>query len=75
MLQSGVNFINILCAAFLCVDPKSTKMTVKPLAIGHFAPLGSTLIKASSKHVCEIDPLFYLYKKIGPFYKCVFASI
>jgi len=56
--DSGVNFINILHRAFTRVDPKSAKMTVKSLAILRF--LGSTRIKASRKHVGEIDPLYRL---------------
>jgi len=49
----GVNFTNLLHAAFMLIDPKSAKNTVKPSVI--FALLGSARIKAERKHVCEID--------------------
>jgi len=35
-LRSGVNFINILHEAFMCVDTSSPKITVKSWAILHF---------------------------------------
>jgi len=42
---AGVNFINILRAAFTHVDPESAKKL-----------LGSTHVKAARKHVGEIEP-------------------
>ena len=53
-LTSGVNFTNILCAAFMLTDPKSVKKTVNSSSF--FALLGSTGVKALSKYVDEIDP-------------------
>ena len=50
---SGVNFTNILPAAFTNADPKSAKDSqLKQL----FGLLGSVCVKAACKHVNEIDP-------------------
>ncbi len=43
----GVNFINILRAAFTCADPKSTKMTVKLSVFVYLS--GSALEKADRR--------------------------
>ena len=51
---SGVNFTNILQAAFMRADPKSAKKCSKIKQ--HFALLGSAGVKAARKHVDEIDP-------------------
>jgi len=51
---AGVNFTNVLRAAFTLKDPKSAKKTVKLSSF--FALLGSALVKAARKHVDEIDP-------------------
>ena len=48
----GVNFTNILWAAFMRADPKSAKKTVKQL----FALLGSVHLKAACENIDEIDP-------------------
>ena len=52
--KSGVNFTNVLQAAFTCPDPKSAKKDsqVKQL----FALLGSAHVKSARKHLDEIDP-------------------
>ena len=55
-MSSGVNFTNILRAAFTCADPEST---IKLLNLTvFFALLGSAQVKAACKHVDEIDPRF-----------------
>ena len=53
-LQPGVNFTNILHAAFMLADPKSAikDSQLKQL----FTYLGSASVKALGKHVDEIDP-------------------
>ena len=51
---SGVNFTNILGAAFTCADPKSAKKLLNLTVF--FALLGSAHVKAAHKHVDEIDP-------------------
>jgi len=53
-LTSGVDFTNILQAAFVRADPISVKMTYDLTAF--FAFLGSMPIKAACKHIEEIDP-------------------
>ena len=55
-LTSGVNFTNILFAAYTRVDPNSgiKDSQVKQL----FALLGSVCIKAVHKHIDEIDTRF-----------------
>jgi len=52
----GVNFINVLLKAFILVDPKSIKMTVK-LSI-FFTHLGSAHIKASCKTLMKLIPVY-----------------
>ncbi len=47
--SSGVNFINVLQAAFTCADPKSTKRLKAWLHF--FALVGSVHIKAMHKHM------------------------
>ncbi len=51
---AGVNFTNILRAAFTCVDPKSAINTVKSSAF--FALLGSLLVKAVRKMLVKLTP-------------------
>ncbi len=51
---TGVDFINILCAAFPTVDHKSAKIYWQLDWI--FTLLVSALVKAQSKHVVEIAP-------------------
>jgi len=53
-LRPGVNFINVLKAAFTLADPKSTKKT-DGLTVC-FALLGSVLIKASRKMLVKSTP-------------------
>jgi len=52
-LTTGVNFINVLHAAFAPVDPKSVKRYWQLDWILMF--LGATGIKAAHKYVVEID--------------------
>ena len=54
LVAPGVNFTNILCAAFTHADPKSAKKTSQLKQL--FALLGSAGIKAACKLVDEIDP-------------------
>jgi len=49
-LTPGVNFINILQAAFTRADPKSAKNTV------FFALLGSAHVKAASEVLVKLTP-------------------
>jgi len=53
-LSPGVNFINVLQAAFACADPKSVKKTVK-LSI-FFALLGSAREKAIRRTLTKLTP-------------------
>jgi hypothetical protein len=46
--MSGLNFINILQAAFMCADPKSAKKAVK-LSVSLFALSGSVRAKADHR--------------------------
>ncbi len=55
-LRSGVNFINVVRAAFLHADAKSAKKTVK-LSV-FFALLGSVRIKAASRTLMKLTPHF-----------------
>ena len=51
---AGVNFINILRAAFTSADPKSAKKTVKLSSF--FALLGYASVKAASKMLVKLTP-------------------
>jgi len=53
ILPSGVNFTNVLLAAFTHVDPKPTD-TVELDSL--LMLLGSACVKAAHKHVGEIKP-------------------
>jgi len=60
MHGSGVNFINVLWAALMPVDPKSVKRYWRLDWI--LMLLGATGVKASRKYVGEIEPRrFYIY--------------
>ena len=50
----GVDFTNILHAAFTCTDPKSAKKDSQAKQL--FALSGSVRVKAGRKHIEEIDP-------------------
>jgi len=52
--QHGVDFTNVLQAAFTRSDPKSVKRQSSHKC--HFALLGSAGVKAARKHVGEINP-------------------
>ncbi len=47
--SSGVNFVNILCAAFTQADTKIVKISVKLF-------LGSTCVKAARKMLMKLTP-------------------
>jgi len=51
---SGVNFINILEAAFLHADPNSVKQIYNFIVFS--ALLGFMRVKAASKHIDDTDP-------------------
>jgi len=53
-LTPGVNFINIIWAAFMCTDPKSTKYTDNLTVL--FALLGSMHEKALGKMLIKLTP-------------------
>jgi len=48
-MTSGVNFINVLCAAFMHTDPESVKSSVSSNAFGIRA------CKSCEKNVVEIE--------------------
>ncbi len=52
------NFVNVLCAAFTCRNPKSTKETVE-LSV-FFALLGSGRLKAFCKMLMKLTPCLTL---------------
>ena len=52
--KSGVNFTNVLWAAFALVDPKSAKKTVKLSSF--FALLGSAHVKAARRMLVKLTP-------------------
>jgi len=58
--KPGVNFINVQRAAFMGVGPKSGKKYSQIVSL--FMILGSACLKASSKHVGEIDPWSQSYE-------------
>ncbi len=65
-LTPGVNYINVLRAAFACTDPKRAKRHWW-LDCHYAVILGSAFVKAAHKHVGEIDQqgsMKYLYIKI-----------
>ncbi len=53
--QPCVNFTNVLCAAFMLVDPKSVKSTVKSLV--SFYAFRICVRKSCMKNVDKIEPL------------------
>jgi hypothetical protein len=53
-LRAGVNFTNIIRAAFTQADPKSAKKTVK-LSV-FFEHSGSACIKSALRTMIKIDP-------------------
>ena len=50
----GVNFINVLQAAFTLAGPKSAKKTV--MSSSFFAPLGSACVKAACRMLMKLTP-------------------
>jgi len=60
-LAPGVNFTNILRAAFMCADPKSLNKT-DSLTVS-FVLLGSLRVKAELINVGEIDPRCQFHKR------------
>ena len=63
--RSGVNFTNVLRAAFALVDPKSAKKTVKLSSF--FALLGSTSVKAARRTLVKLNPDELLCRKANIF--------
>jgi len=63
-LTLGLNFINILQAAFMHADSKSAEKAVK-LSV-FFTLLGSIHMKALRKHVGEIEPRSLSHKGAAP---------
>ena len=57
-MASGVNFTNILGAAFTRVDPKGAKKTVKLSSF--IALLGSARIKAARRTLVKLTPDIFL---------------
>ncbi len=56
MQWPGLNFINVLCTAFTCIDPKSVK---RYWQLDWVLTLwGATGVKAVRKYVDEIDPKY-----------------
>jgi len=55
MESSGVNFINILQAAFMHPDPKSVKKIVVQLSV-FFTLLGSARVKAARRTLMKLTP-------------------
>jgi len=53
-MTEGVNFVNILCAAFASLDPKSSKK-IDNLTI-FFPLLGSAHVKAAQKTLMKLAP-------------------
>jgi hypothetical protein len=65
--RSGVDFINVLQADFMCADPKSAKKTVK-LSV-FFALLGSVFTKATHRTLMKLTPVGfhqYSYSQLLP---------
>ena len=60
----GVNFTNILHAAFTYADLKSTKNTVKLTVF--YALLGSACVKAARKMLVKLTPGANAIKKFTP---------
>ena len=52
--KTGVNFTNVLWAAFMRADPKSAKKTVKLSSF--IALLGSASVKAARRTLVELNP-------------------
>jgi len=60
--MTGINFTNVLHAAFTFTDFKCAKRHWRLDC--HFALLRSAFLKASCKYVGEIDPLYNLDAKL-----------
>jgi len=54
MLRAGVNFINVLRAAFMCADPESIR--TQPTRQYHFTLLGSGRVNAARKTLMKLTP-------------------
>ncbi len=61
MLSPGVNFINVLRAAFAPVDPKRVKRYWQLDSI--LTLLGATGVKAASKYVGKIEPYAQFHQR------------
>jgi hypothetical protein len=53
-LTPGLNFINVLCTAFVHVDPKSVRIQQNPQYL--FTLLGSTCAKAVRRTLMKLTP-------------------
>ncbi len=56
----GVNFINVICAAFTCADPESIKFFDNLTII--LMHLGSAHVKAAHKMLMKLTPEFVKMK-------------
>ena len=61
--RPGVNFINVLRAAFTHADPESAKKTVKSSSF--FALLGSARVKAARRMLMKLNPAMWLSTAFG----------
>jgi len=52
---AGVNFANVLRAAFMLVDPKSVRYKIDNLTV-FFTPLGSSSKKAACRTLMKLTP-------------------
>jgi hypothetical protein len=52
--QTGVNFVNVLRAAFACADPESAKKTDNLTSF--FALKGSVCVKAAHRMLMKLTP-------------------
>jgi len=70
LTPAGVNFINVLRAAFTLADPKSAKKTVKSSSF--LALSGSASVKAARRALVKLTPAncthqsqYYLEENVG----------
>ncbi len=59
-LTPGLNFINVLRTAFMCVDPRSVRIQSNPQYL--FTLLGSTCAKAARKTLMKSTPGLQIVK-------------
>jgi len=56
-MTPGVNFINVLCAAFIQADPQSVKIQLSCQYL--FTLLGSVRIEAAHKMLMKLTPVHF----------------